>query len=273
MALGLVFNAVALCVVLRQDLRMPDLRLALIMAVSEILLVVFKLCDSLYFATTPVKEIPEDAQWKGVVTSFLLQLSAVCVGCLALLRFWVIFMKRTVPLRLFWTLFVVLQTVMLSFLIAVAYQGWFESLHIMSLLYPELNTRSWVVETCRYLLLINHIWPIVAVNIIYPCIARIYESELMFLHPGDPPLKQKRMIYFKVGVFIVVYNIAMIPNILVLLLEALTGKLQSPFIESISVVTLFSMTLFNPLILLTLHHETFREFKMLAHQLKSKLRQ
>ncbi|KAJ9048165.1 hypothetical protein DSO57_1037768 [Entomophthora muscae] len=63
----------------------------------------------------------------------------------------------------------------------------------------------------------------------------------------------------------------MLPTFIVLLLETITHQLQSPTMESVAVVAIFSMTFFNPLVLLTLHQETFWELKMLIIKLKYKL--
>ncbi|KAJ9048166.1 hypothetical protein DSO57_1037769 [Entomophthora muscae] len=185
MILGFVANAIALCVILRQDVRKPDLTLALIMALSDLLLVLFKLLDSLdLFMLGERTNALVDDQWKGVITTFLLQLSAVSVGCLALLRFWVIFLRHNVNLVLWWTMFVVPQLLTLGLLVAVGMEWQYESLQYMSLSYPAINSGVWVVEVCRHQLLISFIWPVVAVNISYPCIARLYESSLRLLQPG-----------------------------------------------------------------------------------------
>ncbi|KAJ9081183.1 hypothetical protein DSO57_1017372 [Entomophthora muscae] len=268
MAMGLVCNGVAICVILRQDARKPDLSLALVMVVSDLLLVIFNLGSSLIacFSNT------SSGQWKAIPTIFLLQQSGVSVGFLALLRFWVIVMRRKVNLKMWWLWFTVGQVVVLSFVIAVACEDQFENLQLMSLYFPALNSGSWVVEACRHILLFSLIWPVVAVNVSYPCIAHLYESHLRFLESEELRPRLTLQMYFKILGFMLIYNFVMIPSLLVILLEEVTGELQSPILESISVVALFSSTFFNPLVLLTLHHETFCEFKNLLSQVKWKLK-
>ncbi|KAJ9049927.1 hypothetical protein DSO57_1019418 [Entomophthora muscae] len=241
------------------------------MALSDLLLVLFKLLDSLdlFMLGERTKALVDD-QWKGVITTFLLQLSAVSVGCLALLRFWVIFLRHNVNLVLWWTMFVVPQLLTLGLLVAVGMEWRYESLQSMSLSYPAINSGVWVVEVCRYQLLISFIWPVVAVNISYPCIARLYESSLRLLQPGERIDRHACIIYLKIMGFILVYNSVMLPTFIVLLLETITHQLQSPTMESVAVVAIFGMTFLYPLVLLTLHQETFWELKMLIIKLKYK---
>ncbi|KAJ9049931.1 hypothetical protein DSO57_1019422 [Entomophthora muscae] len=254
MVLGLVCNLVALGVILRQDVRKPDLILAMIMALSDMFLVTFKLVDSL--------------------CSFMLGedlnalLSAVSVGGLAFLRFCIIFLRCKISMVLWWSIFVSLQLLILGLLIVVGVEGQYKSLQLMSLSYPGINSGMWVVELCRNHLLASFIWPLVAVNISYPCIARLYESNLRIFHIDKSIYKHTCFLYLKILVFTFVYNLVMLPTFYVLLMETITGQLQSPTMESIAVVTLFSMTFFNPLVLLLLHQETYRELRELGFRLK-----
>ncbi|KAJ9064480.1 hypothetical protein DSO57_1030103 [Entomophthora muscae] len=269
MVLGLVCNIVALGVILRQDVRKPDLSLAMIMALSDMFLVTFKLVDSLCsFMLGEDSNALVNDQWKGVITTFLLQLSAVSVGGLAFLRFCIIFLRCKISMVLWWSIFVSLQLLILGLLIVVGVEGQYKSLQLMSLSYPGINSGMWVVELCRNHLLASFIWPLVAVNISYPCIARLYESNLRIFHIDKSIYKHTCFLYLKILVFTFVYNLVMLPTFYVLLMETITGQLQSPTMESIAAVTLFSMTFFNPLVLLLLHQETFRELRELGFRLK-----
>ncbi|KAJ9076946.1 hypothetical protein DSO57_1021403 [Entomophthora muscae] len=268
MVMGLGCNLIALCVIVRQDVRKPDLTLALVMAISDLVLVAFKLGESFLLSVLSGASKGElvSGQWKGIVSTYLLQLSAVSVGSLASLRFLVIFLKQRVGMKAWWGLFVVPQVVILGLLVAVAAQGQYEDAQVMSVMYPALNSGSEVVELCRYFLLVSFAWPVLAVNISYPCIARLYEAELRLIEPGGFRYKQTRTVYVKIISFVIIYNVVMLPSIIVLILEAATRVLQSETLESIAVVALFSMTFFNPLVLLTLHHETYHELQdFLAH--------
>ncbi|KAJ9071398.1 hypothetical protein DSO57_1037378 [Entomophthora muscae] len=269
---GLSGNVIALWVILRQDTHQLDLRLALVMSICDLMLVIYKLGEAIFFhAVGSYPATLKDGQWQGVITTFLLQLSAVSVGFLAILRFWVICLKQKVNLRVWWTMFVFPQVVVLGFLIEVAYQGHYELAQSMYQFYPAINTGNWVVECCRAQLLLSFVWPVVAVNISYPYIAWIYGSSLQGLRSYEAYQNQSKSVYIKIAGFVLVYNLIMLPSLLVLIMEEITGSLQSPFLESAAVVALFSMTFFNPFVLLVLHHDSFIELKALVRQIKSTL--
>ncbi|KAJ9049926.1 hypothetical protein DSO57_1019417 [Entomophthora muscae] len=274
LCVGFVSNVVCLWVILRQDIRKIDMGLAFVMASSDLLLVVYKLVEAVCMHSAGPKAVLANAefgQWHGVMTTFLLQMSLYSVGFMAALRFWAIYLRRRVNAPVWWTVFVVPQLILIVFLVAVAIQGRYQSLQVMFLFFPEIKSSSWVVVACRYQLLFYHTFPVIAVNISYPCIARLYQVNLRHLQSTNSLGKQTCLIYAKIVSLVLIYDLAMVPVVYVFLAETLTNELQSPLIESVSLVTLISMTCINPLVLLTLHHETLREFKHLLSHVRARL--
>ncbi|KAJ9057350.1 hypothetical protein DSO57_1023656 [Entomophthora muscae] len=272
MVTSLVCNGVALGMILRQDTRQLDLKLALTMTLCDLILCFYKVGEAVYMGVGSGGSLDAQAgQWEGVVTTFLLQLSVVSVGFLAGLRFWVIFLKWKVNLRVWWAMLIIPQVVMLGLLIAVALEGQFERVQLMATFYPSIQSRSPVVGLCRHLLMVSFVWPVVVLNFTYPCIARLYESLLRQMHPEEATCKQRRTIYFKIIGFVLIYDTLMIPNLIILVMESITNQPQSATLESMAELALFSMTFFNPLVLLALHHETLYELKASLNRLKYKL--
>ncbi|KAJ9076945.1 hypothetical protein DSO57_1021402 [Entomophthora muscae] len=274
LVLSLVANIIAVWVILRQNVRKIDLGLALLMAGCDLLAVVYKLAEMVYIAVTRDMRSKEDiefGQWHGVLTTLTLHVSAMCVGYVALLRFWAIVLRRRVSPAKWWIMFVAPQLVMLTWLIAVAVQRNFASLQNRTLFFPNVDAKSWVVKACRTHLVITHFLAALAVNVSYPFIARTYKANLRLLQSGDTLHVQTRIVYTKIVGLVILYDMVILPVLIAMIIESFTGKLKSLFLEAFATTTLLGMTLVNPLVLLTLHHETQCEFKDLMKRLKTEL--
>lgn len=273
LVLAFACNVVALWMILRQDVRKLDLGLALVMAACDLVLVTYKLCELVYVAASGDLRLKDDVvvgQWHGLLTTFMLHLSAMSVGYMAALRFWIIVMRRRANAQKWWTAFWTPQLLMLVWLIVIACQGNFKSLQNRTLFFPDVDADSWVVKVCRAHLVISHLWAALAVNVSYPWIARIYDGDLRLLHTGEVLHKQARAVYFKIIGLVLFYDVVILPVLVAMIVEAFTGKLKSVTLEAFAILTFIGMTLVNPIVLLTLHHETQCEFRDVLKQLKGR---
>ncbi|KAJ9081196.1 hypothetical protein DSO57_1017385 [Entomophthora muscae] len=274
LCVGLISNLVALWVILRQDVRKLDIGFALVMAICDLVFVVYKLGEAVYVGVSGDMRPKENVmfgQWHGVITTLLLHISTVCVGYLAALRFWVIVMRRKPSVKKWWMMFAIPLVLLLAWLITAAAHENFKPLATKALFFLDIKTHSWIVGLCRFHMVVVDLLVVIAVNVSYPCIARIYISNLRILQSGRALCKQQIAIYIKIISLVVLYDIAMCPVLFSLIFEVVTGEVTFLTLELIAVPTIFSMTVVNPLVLLTLHHETQCELKDIINHFKAKL--
>ncbi|KAJ9081189.1 hypothetical protein DSO57_1017378 [Entomophthora muscae] len=271
LCVGLISNLVALWVILRQDVRKLDIGFALVMAICDLVFVVYKLGEAVYVGVSGDMRPKENVmfgQWHGVMTTLLLHISTVCVGYLAALRFWVIVMRRKPSVKKWWMMFAIPQVLLLAWLITAAAHGNFKLLKSKTLFFLNIKTDFWIVSLCRFHMVMSDLFVMIAANVSYPCIARIYVSDLRNRQSSRTLCKQQLSVYIKIISLVVVYDSVMCPVLFSLVFEAFTGETPSATLESIAVMTIFSMTVINPLVLLTLHHETQCELKKMINYFK-----
>ncbi|KAJ9076944.1 hypothetical protein DSO57_1021401 [Entomophthora muscae] len=271
LCVGLISNLVALWVILRQDVRKLDIGFALVMAICDLVFVVYKLGEAVYVGVSGDMRPKENVmfgQWHGVMTTLLLHISTVCVGYLAALRFWVIVMRRKPSVKKWWMMFAIPQVLLLAWLITAAAHGNFKLLKTKALFFLNIKKDFWIVSLCRFHMVMSDLFVMIAANVSYPCIARIYISDLRNRQSSRTLRKQQLSVYSKIISLVVVYDSVMCPVLFSLVFEAFTGETPSATLESIAVMTIFSMTVINPLVLLTLHHETQCELKKMINYFK-----
>ncbi|KAJ9068722.1 hypothetical protein DSO57_1025871 [Entomophthora muscae] len=279
--LGIIFNLVTIYLVVRQGFRQIDMWLAMVMTGCDVLVVAYKIMETVYVVISKNNPMDDNkfGQWHGALITFLLQMSAACVGYLALLRFWVIFLRRRINTRWWCVGFLLPQLLVFLSLVVVAKKEKFTLKENKRFYYPDLFEKDAWVVACRVILMLSHLMTVLAVNACYPCIAWRYVFDLRHFQGIGFRSRvevralqmQKVKVLVKILAMVLTYNVVMMPLLVLLIAEISTQKQLSSTLDDVVVLTMCSITAVNPLMLLVLHHETWRELKSTASRIKNKL--
>ncbi|KAJ9057740.1 hypothetical protein DSO57_1019817 [Entomophthora muscae] len=278
-AVGFLLNGLVLYLVWRQGLHRIDMWLVLFITLNDVVLLMDKLGEAvvLWAADKSLVLDPLIGPWLGVFLVLCLHLSTGFSGCLALIRFWVIVLKRPIVSRRWWMVLVLLVMWLVLWLVATKLHGGMELVSNQRFYYPSPSA-GWVSMSCRVMLALWHIVSLLLIDICYPCIAMQYVSDLSHFSEDelfDPRILRSRQTWTvcKIATIVSLYNVILLP-ILVLFILDLVSKPMSVEQAGLAGIGMMSLTIINPIMLLTLHYGTAIELQSLRRSclhLKKKL--
>ncbi|KAI9293927.1 family A G protein-coupled receptor-like protein [Neoconidiobolus thromboides FSU 785] len=89
--------------------------------------------------------------------------------------------------------------------------------------------------------------------------------------PISNPEEISRKIAIRAILFLIAYNISFLPNLIALLWDIITQEQRPSSLDNLTAVTLHSIELFNPILVLFLHSKINKDFFSLMSKIKSKL--
>ncbi|KAJ9079205.1 hypothetical protein DSO57_1037762 [Entomophthora muscae] len=277
--IGLVLNIGTLYLISRQGLGSPDMYLALILAVCDICLVISKLGVYTYYASTSDFSIFSSVwfgQLDGLVMCLLISTSVLCIGYLAVLRCWAIFLKRKISNKLWLGVFLVQQSIVLLFLVATANSHEFKLAPFGRYFYPDPTSSNFF--TCASILMFSSwvLFSIVSVNVAYPVICYTYILQIntaalcLYWRPcaiAQFHLKQKIAVILRILLLMIIYDLVMVPAFFIITKEFLQHRLRSVAQDSFLSFCLLGLVIVNPLTLIFLHQDIFNDVKSIIASL------
>ncbi|KAJ9049127.1 hypothetical protein DSO57_1027828 [Entomophthora muscae] len=253
--------------------------LALILAVSDICLAISKLGVYIYYTSTSDVSIFSNVwfgQLDGLVMCLLISTSVLCIGYLAVLRSWAIFLKRKINNKLWLGVFLVQQSILLLCLVATANSHEFKLAPFGRYFYPD-PTSSNVLTCASIFLFISWIlFSIVSVNVAYPVICYTYILQInaaalcLEWGPHMKPqshFKQKLAVILRICFLMIIYDLVMVPAFFIVTREFLQHQLRSVTEDSFLSLCLLGLVIVNPLTLIFLHQDIFNDVKSLIASL------
>ncbi|KAI0241386.1 hypothetical protein L0F63_005877, partial [Massospora cicadina] len=277
---GIVLNLLVFYLVCKQSLRSMDMWLAFFLTLCDIAALLDRLGEVLLLLIggINVQQSSGLGPWLGVFIIVVLHLSTGCVGILALLRFWAIVLKRPV-VNWQWCLgFGGASLSLVTWVVRVRLVGGMTLMPNQRFYYPTpysaLNgTTPEDVLGCRVMLVLWHTASILLVDVCYPTIALQYAVDLANFEDGvssSRALRSRRnQLLIKMGALVSLYNLVLLPNVILFLADLLV-KPMLPVHANLAGTLMMSITLVNPIMLLTLHYGTAMELRTLKHDIMAR---
>ncbi|KAI9294654.1 hypothetical protein K502DRAFT_249244 [Neoconidiobolus thromboides FSU 785] len=147
-ALSILFNLFTFYLVKRQGFITFDMWIASFLSIGDAIFVSYKLCQLIAFNMLGIEKIFLNVyygQYDGLIEVFFVLFSISCVGYLALLRYWALYLKKDLKIRIWVAVFIFLQFVHILLLIGVFVNTDFILMPFQRYYFP--NTISVVVLT------------------------------------------------------------------------------------------------------------------------------
>ncbi|KAJ9049461.1 hypothetical protein DSO57_1024166 [Entomophthora muscae] len=275
-AFGLVFNLMTLFLIFRQGLRSPDMHLALLLSMCDIFLVSSRLGLYIYYNGTGNMEIFSNVwfgQLDGLIMCMLVSTSVLCVGYLALLRCWAIFLKKKINIKCWMGFFVAQQGLLVFLLIHVALNRDFKLTPFGRFFYPDTSSKSPSTRVCLFLFPAWIFFSAAAVNVAYPAICYVYIHQIdkvaLFLEWRPHVIArrysfQKVTIVLRICFLLFIYDLVMLPGLYIISKDFITNKIRSEDEDSLVSITMLALAIVNPITLIFLHKDFFDDIKFLA---------
>ncbi|KAI9294655.1 hypothetical protein K502DRAFT_349771 [Neoconidiobolus thromboides FSU 785] len=271
--LAFLFNALTFYLIKKQGFKTLDMWIASCLAFGDILFVAYKLAQLVVFRVLGVDSVYlniEYGQVDGCFEVFMMLFSANCVGALALLRFWALYLKRPIVNGYWITIFVLQNMICLTLLLIAAVKKEFILMPLQR--YYFLNTVSNVLSTRigAWFIIITNIFNFIIVNVCYPLLYYNFsnrmetidqEREIIFDSIKTRYNKKKRSILIKTSITLLLYNTCLLPILIISIREQLNGFIKSYNQDVIVSSTVMLLCFVNPLILLILHDDINRSLK------------
>ncbi|KAJ9071453.1 hypothetical protein DSO57_1036734 [Entomophthora muscae] len=276
---GLLLNLVTLKLILRQGLNSPDMYLALLLALSDVCLVASKLGLYAYYQGTGDMGIFDNVwfgQLDGLFMCLFISTSVLCIGYLALLRCWAIFLRRKINTKAWIHMFFVQQGILFCFLLANAFNQDFTLSPFKRFFYPNLESKGHIPRLCMSLFVTWTVFSATAVNVAYPAICHSYLTSIdlatTFLdwHPRATLRSnhlKKITVVLRICSLMLIYDLVMLPSLFILSKELIQNHIRSITEDCILTISLLFLVLVNPLTLICLHQDILNDVKSLLFSL------
>lgn len=281
---GFFFNVLAVYLIKRQGFKTVDMWLSLIIAVGDIILILVKLSQWIFFKITNRFSIFDNKIFSRldiIFTIFSLSSSMLCIGMLAALRYWVIVKSNRLKCKYWIISYIMLQGIFTVNLIYVSVKDDFILMPFGRYFFPNIQSKCFLTRSLIVLILVWCLFSIISVNICYINLTQFYlqhyqvTSNYYLGYNSKDLLKEtfwkKVTISFKMMILLLIYDLGIIPPMVVVFIELIQNQIRSSLGDNIFGLCLMSLTLINPLTLIFLHQETLKDLKLILNQLKLKI--
>ncbi|KAJ9049129.1 hypothetical protein DSO57_1027830 [Entomophthora muscae] len=277
--LGLVLNVVTMFLIFRQGFTSPDMYLALILATCDICLVTSKLGLYIFYAYAGSFDLFSGVlfgQLYGLYMCLLISTSVLCVGYLALLRCWVIFLNREINVKLWLSFFLIQQGILVVALVVTAFSHEFKLAPVGHFFSPDPVSSNLVTRLDLFFISSWILFSVVAVNVAYPAICLVYLRQIdsaricLDWRPrilAHHYVRRKLSIVVRICSLMLIYDLVMIPALLIVTKEFLLHRPRSLEEDSFLSLSMLSLAIVNPLTLIFLHRDIFSDVKSICTRL------
>ncbi|KAI9292770.1 hypothetical protein K502DRAFT_367312 [Neoconidiobolus thromboides FSU 785] len=283
--LSIFFNLFTFYLVKRQGFKTFDMWIASFLSIGDAIFIGYKFCQSIAYNILGFEKIFLNVyygQYDGLIEVFFVLFSVSCVGYLALLRYWVIYLKKNLKVRIWVVMFILLQFVHLSLLISVLVNMDFILMPLQLYFFP--NTIS-IIPLTRFTACYTIFFSFIClclVNFCYFLLAKrfihILEDNIdngfndSFYTLTSCLKKQKRSTYIKTGIILLLYSLCVVPYLVISIREQILMQLRTRVEDSIIAVCVMLFTVVNPMMLMILHDDIYMDLKLMSNSIFEKFK-